>query len=255
MRIYIGMLLMFLVFSFGCVKETITEQPFGINRSAERNVSMELMPVYYLGYSSFLIQETENSTAIYFNPYNIRDGMPKADYILITNPDSDVCSFADVEGLLKSGTMIITTPDCKEKLTGLDAVFADVEPGSVQKFEDDIIVIATPAYNVDPEKGHPQEKKWVGFFIKYHGRYYFHAGDTDYLPFMKELGRVYVAMLPINGIDSMSVEDAINATYDIDALSSVAMDYLENTENPRELEEKWLNGVEFGFPFILKPYE
>ncbi|MBN1157645.1 MBL fold metallo-hydrolase [Candidatus Woesearchaeota archaeon] len=255
MKIYTVLLLMVLIGLAGCVKDNETSEVARLDYSFDRNLSSELFSVHYLGYSSFLIQEKENSTAIYFNPYHLREGLPKADYILITNPDADVCSLPDVEKLVKQYTTVVTTPDCKDKLSSLQNSFIAVKPGDIQMINDDIIIISTPAYNLNPERGHPQEKNWVGFFIKYHNRYYYHAGDTDYLPFMKELGRVHVAMLPVNGIDSMSVEETINATYDIDALSSVAMDYLEKTDDPDEIEEKWLEGVKFGFPFVMKPYE
>ena len=55
----------------------------------------------WLGHSGFLIK---NSKTIYIDPYNIREGLEKADIILITHSHYDHCSVADMEKIVQEGT-------------------------------------------------------------------------------------------------------------------------------------------------------
>jgi L-ascorbate metabolism protein UlaG (beta-lactamase superfamily) len=254
------LLLCMIVIISGCEKilpADTTNQVANLNYSIDREMQFEIKPVHYFGYGAFLIHETPVSSAIYINPYKLKNGLPKADYILITSSEEDTCSRLDIEKILTNQTVIEATPDCKEKLKELPNSIIEATPGKTNSINNELVVIATDAYNTNPDRitYHPKEKNWVGYFIKYHERYYYYAGGTDILPFMKNMGKVHVAMLPINGKDSMSVDEAINVTYDIDAYSSVAMDYIEKTNNPKELEDKWMKGVQFGFPQIMELYK
>jgi L-ascorbate metabolism protein UlaG (beta-lactamase superfamily) len=48
------------------------------------------------------------------------------------------------------------------------------------------------------------------------GKTIYHAGDTDFIPEMRELGRVDVALLPIGGKFTMDIEEAVEAAIAID---------------------------------------
>jgi len=86
----------------------------------------------WLGHSGFLIK---NSKTIYIDPYNIKDGLEKADIILITHSHYDHCSFADLDKIIQEGTRIIAPADCQSTIAKfkIPLKIELVEPG--QEFE------------------------------------------------------------------------------------------------------------------------
>ena len=73
--------------------------------------------IQWLGHAVFLIK---NSQTIYIDPYNIKEGLGKADLILITHSHYDHCSVADINKIVKEGTRIILPADCQSKITRFD---------------------------------------------------------------------------------------------------------------------------------------
>src|SRR3972149_2292019 len=103
--------------------------------------------IKWLGHSGFLIK---NSNIIYIDPYNIKDGLEKADFILITHNHYDHCSVADIGKIIKEGTKIVLTPDCQSKITRFDIPIQMeiIEPGQELAFGE-IKISAIPAYKID----------------------------------------------------------------------------------------------------------
>src|SRR3972149_10311027 len=101
----------------------------------------------WLGHSGFQIK---NSRVIYIDPYIIKDGLEKADIILITHNHYDHCSVADMLKIVKEGTKIILTPDSQSKITRFETPIQMelIEPGQELSFGE-IKVSAIPAYNID----------------------------------------------------------------------------------------------------------
>ena len=73
--------------------------------------------IKWLGHAGFMIK---NSLTIYIDPYNIKDGMDKADVILITHSHYDHCSLEDLNKIVQEKTRIICTADCQSKITRFD---------------------------------------------------------------------------------------------------------------------------------------
>jgi L-ascorbate metabolism protein UlaG (beta-lactamase superfamily) len=170
--------------------------------------------VKWLGHAGFLIK---NSKIIYIDPYKISSGMEKADIILITHSHYDHCSLEDMNKIVKDGTIVVAPADCQSKITRFNFKInmRVVEPG--QEIEiGGIKIIVFPAYNKD-KSFHPKEEGWVGYVIKENGIMIYHAGDTDILPEMQKLtgykqkGNEFIALLPIGGRFTMSVEEAVEA--------------------------------------------
>ena len=71
-----------------------------------------------------------------------------------------------------------------------------------------------PAYNTEQgssvKKQHP-EGAGVGYLITIADKTIYHAGDTDLIPEMEELGQVEMAFLPVDGKFTMGIEEAIEA--------------------------------------------
>jgi len=51
----------------------------------------------------------------------------------------------------------------------------------------------------------------VGYLIVMEGKTIYNAGDTDFIPEMRELGQVDVALLPIGGTFTMDIGEAVDA--------------------------------------------
>lgn len=169
--------------------------------------------IKWLGHSGFLIK---NSKVIYIDPYNIRDGSEKADFILITHSHYDHCSVADMNKIVKEGTRILIPADCQSKISRFSVPIRIeiVEPGQSLDFSS-VKIDTFPAYNTD-KSFHPKEEEWVGYLIKMNDVLIYHAGDTDKIPEMQKLtghsdGKKLVALLPVGGRFTMTAEEAFDA--------------------------------------------
>ncbi len=168
-----------------------------------------------LGHDSFRI---DASTCIYIDPYQIEGGKA-ADLILVTHEHFDHCSPEDVARIQHTGTVIVTEKDSAKKLSGDIRVVAPGETLSL----DGVTVEAVPAYNTNKDF-HPKENGWLGFIIDLDGVRIYHAGDTDYIPEMKNL-RVDIALLPVSGTYVMTADEAVEAALAINPALAIPMHY------------------------------
>ena len=169
----------------------------------------------WLGHDGFRIDAEET---IYFDPYDISPG-PKADMILISHEHFDHCSPDDVSKIQGSGTVIITDKTSAEKLTGDVRIVA---PGEFMSLGE-VKIEAVPSYNKDKDF-HPKQKAWLGFIVEVNGVRIYHAGDTDFIPEMKEL-KVDIALLPVSGTYVMTAEQAVEAALAIQPKLAIPMHY------------------------------
>lgn len=197
----------------------------------------------WLGHSGFFIR---NSKKIYIDPYNIKEGMEKADLILITHSHYDHCSVADIEKIVQDGTKIIMTADCQSKITrfNIPIKMEIVEPGQELDLGD-IKISALSAYNSD-KHFHPKDENWVGYLLKINNLIIYHAGDTDLIPEMQKLTgynqpeKEFVALLPIGGRFTMNVEEAAEAAKLIKPTIAIPMHYgsvVGTNEDAQEFKE------------------
>jgi len=172
---------------------------------------IENIEIRWLGHSGFLIK---NSSVIYIDPYNIKEGYEKADLILITHSHYDHCSVVDMEKIVRDGTKILAPADCQSKIMRfkVPVKIQVVEPGGEFSFID-AKVVTLSAYNID-KHFHPKEEGWLGYLIKMNEVIVYHAGDTDKIPEMQKLtgynqqGKKFIALLPVGGRFTMSAEEA-----------------------------------------------
>ncbi|MCX6749397.1 MAG: MBL fold metallo-hydrolase, partial [Candidatus Pacearchaeota archaeon] len=168
----------------------------------------------WLGHSGFLIK---NSKVIYIDPYNIKDGLEKADLILITHSHYDHCSFADLDKIAQEGTKIIAPADCQSTITKfkIPVKIELIEPGQELDLNE-IKISAVASYNID-KHFHPKSEPWLGYVIKMNDVIIYHSGDTDLIPEMQKLtgykqqGKEFIALLPVGGRFTMNAEEAAEA--------------------------------------------
>jgi L-ascorbate metabolism protein UlaG (beta-lactamase superfamily) len=169
----------------------------------------------WLGHDGFRIDAAKT---IYFDPYQISGG-PKADLILISHDHFDHCSPDDVAKIQQQKTVIVTEKVAAKKFKGDVRI---VKPGDSVRVHD-VKVEAVASYNVDKEF-HPKKNGWLGFIVEVEGVRVYHAGDTDFIPEMKEF-KVDIALLPVSGTYVMTADQAIKAALAIKPKLAIPMHY------------------------------
>lgn len=182
-----------------------------------------------LGHASFQI--TVDGKNIYIDPYRgtYRD---KADLILVTHSHHDHCDVAKIESIRKDDTVVIAPADCVSRIGG---EVKSLKPGDKLTVEN-MTVEAVSAYNYRRfrEPGVPFHPKGlgVGYVITVKGKAIYHAGDTDFIPEMRRLEDIYLALLPSGGRYTMDSPEAVEAALAINPEIVIPMHRLDT-----ELEE------------------
>mgnify|MGYP006289039277 CR=1 FL=1 len=178
--------------------------------------------IHWLGHDAFRI---DGPPTIYIDPYQLAPGSPPADLILITHDHADHCSPDDVAQIQTDDTIIVTVALAAGKLRTNN--LRVVIPGDEITVKG-IPIEAVPAYNVNKFRRpgvpfHPPESGYVGFVATVGDQRIYHAGDTDHIPEMAELGRIDVALLPVSGKYVMTVDEAVEATRTIQPRIAIPM--------------------------------
>lgn len=218
-------------------------------------VSDALSAIKWFGHASFMLTDKASGNRIYYiDPHEFsNDSYEKADIILITHAHFDHCDSAAVKKILKPDTVIAVPSGCREKL-GVKAEFVDVVPNSSYEIKG-FKFRTVPAYNVKPERlqFHPGSNNWVGYIFSISNQTVYHAGDTDFIEEMRQLGKISVALLPIGGTYTMDVDEAILAANTIAADITVPMHYRRLLgNNYKSAEEKFKAGVKNSKVVILE---
>ena len=135
----------------------------------------------------------------------------EADIILITHNHADHCYPSSFKKMLTSNTKILAPELCSKKLGNN---FGGIKAGE-EIVIDEIRVKAVDAYNIKRRRA--SGKLWhvngegVGYLITIDEKTIYHAGDTEFIPEMENLGNVDVALLPIDGTFTMNIDEAVAA--------------------------------------------
>jgi len=172
--------------------------------------------IKWLGHATFQIKDDK---IIYIDPWKLKGTEEKADLILITHDHYDHCVPEDVAKIQVEGTVIVTTADCAQKLSGDVRVIAPGQSMTVGGIQ----VEAVPAYNLNKDF-HPQANGWVGFVITVEGQRIYHTGDSDMTPEMCQV-QADIVMLPVGGTYTMTAEEAAQAANAIKPSFAVPMHY------------------------------
>jgi L-ascorbate metabolism protein UlaG (beta-lactamase superfamily) len=171
------------------------------------------MDLRWLGHAGFMLK---GKKTVYIDPYKSLESEP-ADIILVTHSHFDHCSPEDIGRLRTKDTVVIAPGDCQ--IEGKRTL----SPGQSINIGD-IAITAVPAYN-PTKKFHPKANNWVGYVVKMEGTTVYHAGDTDVIPEMADLGPIGYALLPVGGTYTMTAEEAARAVQMIKPKIAIPMHY------------------------------
>jgi len=193
-----------------------------------------VVSVKLLAHAAFQIKAEEK--IIYVDLEKYGEAFEKADLILVTHSHTDHCDPAKIKKVRKTDTVIIAPDDCVSKIGGN---VKTLKPGEEATFSN-IRIRAVEAYNYKRFRspGTPYHPKGygVGYLITVEGKTIYHAGDTDFIPEMRQLGHVDVALLPSGDTYTMDNQEAAEAAITINPQIVIPM-HRWNTK-PEEFKKK-----------------
>jgi len=166
---------------------------------------MNVDHIHWLGHATFRLED--GGSQIYFDPWKLPAGAPRADVILITHAHYDHYSEDDIARIEQPGTLFVAPPDVAAKLKGRKVTSA--EPGGTYRVGP-VTVEATPAYNLDKDY-HKKREHWVGYIVTLSsGHRIYHSGDTDAIPEMDDV-EADVALMHCGGTYTMTAAEMAEA--------------------------------------------
>jgi L-ascorbate metabolism protein UlaG (beta-lactamase superfamily) len=166
-----------------------------------------------LGHASFQIKAKGKIIYVDLKKYGkVVETSEMADLILVTHSHADHCSAEKINKVRKKDTIVLAP---KQSIPKIGGAVKTLKPTEEATFGD-ITVRAVEAYNYKRFKspGKPWHRKGygVGYLITVEGKTIYHAGDTDFIPEMKQLEHIDVALLPTGDKYTMDNVEAAEAT-------------------------------------------
>ncbi|MBD3353674.1 MAG: MBL fold metallo-hydrolase [Candidatus Lokiarchaeota archaeon] len=162
------------------------------------------MRIKYINHACVLVELS--GQIIYFDPYKIPKDAENADIILASHDHYDHYQVKSLKRVNKDGTKIFGPKSSKKIMKAATKGLEPFESIEVGK----ITIKAIPAYN--PKKRfHPKKNNWLGYIVSDENIAIYHAGDTDYIPEMENLGAIDYAFLPVGDKYTMDFKEAIKA--------------------------------------------
>ena len=183
-----------------------------------KEFSLGGISIRWLGHSSFIIDYTKK---IYLDPFKIQVQKNDADIVLISHEHFDHFSPEELKKVMNDETSVILTPDCLSKMSRFikEGKTYTVRPGNKIKIGEKMVMEAVPAYNITKFRApglpyHPKQNEWVGYVITFDNIKVYFAGDTDFVPEIRDL-KVDIAIVPVSGTYVMTADEAaefVNST-------------------------------------------
>jgi L-ascorbate metabolism protein UlaG (beta-lactamase superfamily) len=161
---------------------------------------LQITPIQH---ASLMIQA--GGKVMYIDPAQGKyDGLPQADYILITDIHGDHMVPALVDKLKKPSTVILAPTAVCATITSATPI-SNGETKTIGDFQ----VEAIPMYNLTPARAQMHTKgRGNGYVLTYGGKRFYFSGDTEGIPEMLALKNIDVAFVCMNLPYTMSPAEA-----------------------------------------------
>ncbi|MDI6645363.1 MAG: MBL fold metallo-hydrolase [Methanobacteriaceae archaeon] len=156
----------------------------------------------------------------------------KADLILITHFHPDHLQKEALNKIYGPDTIVLAPQTLKNGING-----KEIKPNEELKFNN-IKIKAVDAYNTpegsSTKKFHKKGEN-VGYILSVDNKTIYHAGDTDFIPEMKEFRDIDLSLIPIGGTFTMNIKEAVEAILVIKPKIAIPMHMKD--ANPEEFKK------------------
>ena len=162
----------------------------------------------WLGHTTIILKGT---STVAIDPWKVSDVSVKADVIIVSHSHYDHLSVDDARTVALADAAIVAPADCRAQLPSCGDFFT-LEIGAPVEVKG-VKIEAVPAYNLT-KQFHPKASGWCGAVVTLDGKRIYYAGDTDFVPEMKDLMQIDVAFVPVGGtytMDWRQAAEAVNA--------------------------------------------
>jgi L-ascorbate metabolism protein UlaG (beta-lactamase superfamily) len=171
----------------------------------DKNITEVLGKLRWFGGAAFLL---EDRLKIYFDPYNMPDGLPAADIVFITHNHPEYCSIPDVTKVSKIQTIVVGPADCacRFRLNQLELKEGQTKP---------VLGLTATGIAAAPEG--------IGFLLDVRGVKIFHTAGIPEAPKLEGL-EADIALLPM-GAGLMDPREAAAFARRLKARAALPMDF------------------------------
>lgn len=177
--------------------------------TSEYNIYIDpsYMSTYYIKYPKKIIfSEVEDDS--------LPEDLEKGNLILISHIHKDHCKEITIDRLSNENTIVLTPKKYRKEVNDRIKI---VTPQSKYYFEN-ILIEIVDAYNTiegnSTKKVH-KKGQCVGFIINIDNKRIYFSGDTDFIPEMKDIRDIDIALIPIGGTFTMDINEAIEAAISV----------------------------------------
>lgn len=139
------------------------------------------------------------------------EAQEQADLVLVTHSDRELCQPAVMDCLLGSGTIVIAPQRCDQVIRTDHLVATPGETVDLGGLTLEVVQAYTLPHSGLLERVLHHRGEGVGYVLMLGGHRVYHAGATDFIPEMRGLGAIDVAMLPIGGGFMLGADEAVEA--------------------------------------------